>query len=300
MKVLASELPTQAVCAHRLPRPSCLRSWKVRFAGWSWSTTATVISFLTIRSQKGNDTSRPQEALAGLAFATFIDLAEDWRSLPILEYTKRTMELLVRLLGGAERVKIMRFFLHHEDAIVSLQEVAEKTKSKSTIVRKELTALSAIGFIEKKRTRTVTTSGVGKKATSKVKEVVGFKLNTEFPHNQALKDLLFDFQLLDKRELANRFKIVGRIKLFLVAGIFIGYDKSRVDILLVGEAIKRPKAEKLFEALSAEIGREVIYAVMDVEEYEYRYKMYDRFIRDIVDLPHEAVIDKLSQKLVTA
>ena len=130
------------------------------------------------------------------------------------------MELLARLLGGTERVKIMRFFLHHEDAIVSLHDISEKTKSKSAATRKELAVLSSIGFIEKKKTRTVTTSGSGKKATSKVKEVVGFKLNTEFPHNQALKDLLFDFQLLDKRELANRFKVVGRIKLFIVAGVF--------------------------------------------------------------------------------
>lgn len=211
-----------------------------------------------------------------------------------------TMELLIRLLGGAERVKIMRFFLHHEDSIVSLQDIAEKTKSKSALARKELNILSSIGFLEKKRTRVVANSGSGKKVTSKVKEIIGFKLNTEFPHNQALKDLLFDFQLLDKRELANRFKVVGRIKFFLVAGVFIGSDKSRVDILLVGEAIKRPKAEKIFEALSAELGRDVVYSIMDVEEYEYRYKMYDRFVRDIVDLPHETVIDKLSQKLASA
>lgn len=207
------------------------------------------------------------------------------------------MELLTRLLGGAERVKIMRFFLHHEDVIVSLRDVAEKTKSKIALTRKELTTLTSIGFIEKKRTRTVTTSGKGSKATSKVKEIVGFKLNPEFPHNQALKDLLFDFQLLDKRELANRFKVIGRVKLFVVSGVFIGNKKSRVDVLIVGEAIKRPKAEKLFEALSAELGRDVVYSIMDVEEYEYRYKMYDRFVRDIVDQSHEAVIDKLSQRL---
>ena len=191
----------------------------------------------------------------------------------------------------------MRFFLHHEDVIVSLREISEKTKTKAAAARKELTALSAIGFVEKKRTRTVTTTGVGKKATSKVKEVVGFKLNPEFPHNQALKDLLFDFQLLDKRELANRFKVVGRLKLFIVAGVFTGNAQSRVDLLIVGEAIKKPKAEKVLEALSAELGRDVVYSIMDVEEYDYRYKMYDRFIRDIVDLPHEVVIDKLSPKV---
>ena len=205
------------------------------------------------------------------------------------------MDLLIRLLGGAERVKIMRFFLHHEDQVTSLHDVTLKTKSKSALVRKELTALSSIGFIEKRRARTVVTSGTGKKMSSKVKEVNGYKLNTEFPHNQALKDLLFDFHLLDKRELASRFKIIGRIKLFVVAGVFIGDEKSRVDILIVGEAIKRPKAEKVLETLSAELGRDVVYSIMDVEEYEYRYKMYDKFVRDIREMAHELVIDKLRE-----
>lgn len=205
------------------------------------------------------------------------------------------MELLTRLLGGAERVKIMRFFLHHEDRIVSLHDISEKTKSKSNLVRKELTALTGIGFIEKKRTRVVTNVGTGKKSSSKVKEIIGFKLNPLFPHNHALKELLFDFQLLDKRELASRFKLIGRIKVFIVAGVFINDTKSRVDILIVGEAIKRQKAEKVLEALSAELGRDVVYAIMDVEEYEYRFKMYDKFVRDIVDMPNETVINKLKE-----
>ena len=187
----------------------------------------------------------------------------------------------------------MRLFLHHEDQVISLHHITEKTKSKSPLVRKELTALTSVGFIEKKRTKTVVTVGSGKKTASKVQEVNGYKLNTLFPHNAALKDLLFDFQLLDKRELASRFKLIGRIKLFVVAGVFIGETKSRVDILIVGEAIKRPKAEKIFELLSAEIGRDVVYSIMDVEEYEYRLKMYDKFVRDIMEMQHEKVTDKL-------
>lgn len=210
------------------------------------------------------------------------------------------MELLARLLGGNERVKIMRFFLYHDDVIVSSSVIVEKTKSKSTVVRKELSALCAIGFLERKRNRTIVTTngnGKGKKQVMKFKETIGYALNKNFPHNQALKDLLFDFELLDKRELASRFKPVGRLKLFIVSGVFIGQEKSRVDILIVGEAIKKPKAEKLFEALSAELGRDVVYSIMDVEEYEYRYKMYDKFVRDIIEMPHEKVIDKLIERV---
>lgn len=205
------------------------------------------------------------------------------------------MELLIRLLGGAERVKIMRFFLHHEDAVFSLQDICEKTKSKSVLAKKEIIALCAIGFIEKKKTRTVVMVSAGKKTSSKIKEVNGYKLNTLFPHNKALKDLLFDFHLLDKRELASRFKIIGRIKLFLVAGIFIGDSKSRVDVFIVCEALKRPKAEKIIEGLSAEIGRDVVYSIMDVEEFDYRFKMYDKFVRDILEMDNEVIIDKLKE-----
>lgn len=208
------------------------------------------------------------------------------------------MELLARLLGGTDRVKMMRLFLHNGDNIISLHDISEKTKSKSLLIKKELTALLAMGFIEKKKSKTYVSVGVGKKSVSKVKEIIGFKLNPDFPHIQALKDLLFDFQSLDKKDLALRFKLIGRIKLFIVSGVFIGETKSRVDILIVGDSIKRPKAEKVMELLSAELGREVIYSIMDIEEYEYRYKMYDKFLRDIVDMPHETVIDKIKEKVV--
>lgn len=204
------------------------------------------------------------------------------------------MELLARLLGGAERVKIMRYFLHHEGNIVAASELSNKTKSKLPALKKELALLTSIGFLEKKRGKTVVS--VGKKAVSKVKEITGYTLSEEFPHNDALRALLFDFLSVDKKELAQRFKAVGRIKLFVVAGIFVNDPKSRLDILLVGEAIKRPKAEKIFEGISAEVGRDVVYSIMDVEEYEYRIKMYDKFIRDVLEMPHEKVIDKLSRE----
>lgn len=201
------------------------------------------------------------------------------------------MELLARLLGGIERVKIMRYFLHHEDSVVSLDDIAEKTKSKIVVVKQEVSALLSIGFIEKKRTKLFDVTS--KKNQPQMKEVVGIGLNDNFPHNQALKDLLFDFELLDKKELSNRFKQIGRIKLFVTAGVFIGDPKSRVDILIVAEAFNRGKAEKIFEAISAELGRDVVYSLMDGEEFAYRFKMYDKFIRDIFEMPHETIIDKM-------
>jgi hypothetical protein len=190
----------------------------------------------------------------------------------------------------------MRLFLHHDDSVFSPREVVTKTKSKSGSVRKEINVLSSIGFLEKKRNRTYGFTGKGKKKKEVIKETISYKINSAFPHNVALKELLFDFESVDKKELAARFKHVGRIKLFIVSGIFLGEKDSRVDVLLVGEALKRNKAEKVFETLSSELGRDLAYSIMDSEEFEYRFKMYDKFIKDILDLPHEKVIDKFTKK----
>lgn len=207
------------------------------------------------------------------------------------------MELLGKLFGGNDRVKIMRFFLHNSDLIVNVNKISEKTKCKPAIVRKELTNLTSVGFVEKKKSKVYTVSTKAKKGTPQTKEVVGFKLNNDFPYNASLRDLLFDFEAMDKKELADRFKHIGRIKKFMVAGLFIGDPKSRVDILIIGEAINKTKAEKVFELLSSETGRDLTFSVMDVEEFEYRFKMYDKFIRDILDMPNEVIIDKLNKKI---
>lgn len=206
------------------------------------------------------------------------------------------MELLGKLFGGNDRVKIMRFFLHNSDLIVNVNKISEKTKCKPAVVRKELSNLLSIGFIEKKKSKVYVLSSKTKKATQQTKEITGFKLNNDFPYNESLCDLLFDFEAIDKKELANRFKHIGRIKKFIVAGLFIGDDKSRVDILIVGEAINKIKAEKVFDILSSETGRDLVFSVMDVEEFEYRFKMYDKFIRDILEQPNEVIIDKITKK----
>ncbi len=203
------------------------------------------------------------------------------------------MELLAKLLGGYERVKIMRFFLHQSEKVIDPHTLAIITKSKLPLTSKELSLLTSIGFLEKKRGKI--TIPVGKKKEMKTKEGVIYSLCKEFPHNEALKELLFDFKNLDKKEIASRFREVGRIKLFVLAGVFVESEKFRVDILIVGEALNKVKSDKVLDALSAELGRSLLISMMDTEEYEYRLKMYDKFVGDIFTMNHEVVIDKLSR-----
>jgi hypothetical protein len=77
----------------------------------------------------------------------------------------------------------------------------------------------------------------------------------------------------------------------VVSGVFIGDDKSRVDILLVGDKLKKNILQQVIKGLEAEIGKELDYVVFDTNEFKYRLDMYDKLVCDILDLPHESLID---------
>jgi len=60
-----------------------------------------------------------------------------------------------------------------------------------------------------------------------------------------------------------------------------------VDLLIVGDKMKKGKIEEGVRRLEAEVGTELIYAVFETADFLYRLKMYDKLVRDILDFPHE-------------
>jgi hypothetical protein len=86
---------------------------------------------------------------------------------------------------------------------------------------------------------------------------------------------------------------VGRIKLFIASGIFIQEWDTRVDLLVVGDDLNLSRLDVVMKSLEAEIGKEIIYSAFETSDFEYRYGMHDRLIRDIFDLPHTTLVDKL-------
>jgi len=76
----------------------------------------------------------------------------------------------------------------------------------------------------------------------------------------------------------------------VVAGVFTKNEDSRVDLLIVGDKMKRAKIEAGIRRLEAEIGTELVYAVFETKEFIYRLSMYDKLVRDILDFPHEVLI----------
>ena len=203
------------------------------------------------------------------------------------------MDILGKLFGNPARVKIMRLFLLNPLTPFNIVEVSEKSKTKREIARKEAVLLELVGLVKKKTFfKEIST----KKHSKKVKKqrVSGWVLDESFPLLFPLKNILMSGNPLNRREeLVNRFKNCGRLKLLVVSGIFVQESDSRVDILVVGDGLEKRALESALRGLEAEMGKELTYAFLETPEFTYRMGIYDKFIRDIFDYPHEKVMDKI-------
>lgn len=194
------------------------------------------------------------------------------------------METLAKLFGGQARVRIMRLFLLNSSNNFEIEEVVSRSRVMKNNTRKEINILSAMNFIKQK---VITKEGY--RGTKK--KVVAWSLNSSFKYLESLRDILIDPTLLLQEDLPQRFKQVGKIKLMIVSGVFIGNSKSRADVLIVGDKLKKNVLQQVVKSLEAEIGKELDYVVFDTEEFKYRLNMYDKLVCDIIDLPHEKLID---------
>lgn len=202
------------------------------------------------------------------------------------------METLAKLFDSSPRVKIMRLFLMHPDEIFEIAEVRTKSKVASSTLRRELNKLYSAGLIYQKsfskelKTKT-------KKGTPRKKQVWGWQLDPEFSLLEPLKALVLNNESFDRRDITARLRGAGSVKLLIVSGIFLANDQSRIDVLVVGDGLKQELVSKAFKTLEAETGCELRYAAFKTDDFLYRVDLYDKFIRDILDYPHEKLVNKL-------
>jgi hypothetical protein len=204
------------------------------------------------------------------------------------------MDILGKLFGSSARVRVMRLFLMNGDDVFEAADVVQRARTSLDIVRKEIRLFRDIGLIkERDGIKMVPASKRGGPTELKKKKYTGYSLDHTFPFLGSLRGLVTEIAM-GKEDIAVRFKGCGHFKLIIVAGIFIDEPTSRVDVLIVGDKLKRAAIERELKKLEAEVGRELTYSIMESSEFEYRFGVYDKFVRDIVDYPHLVVLNKMN------
>ncbi len=127
---------------------------------------------------------------------------------------------------------------------------------------------------------------------------VRYGLNPNFEFFGELKSLILKSLPAEKDKMIKRISGLGRVKLAVASGIFLNKNStdtigSEVDLFIVGDDINKKKLGTFLRSLEAEVGKELKFGLMEKEEFEYRHGMFDRFVRVLLEGPHEKLINKL-------
>jgi hypothetical protein len=188
------------------------------------------------------------------------------------------MDTLEKIFGGVARVKLMRLFLFNPTLYYETSDVVDRSRVEINRARRELNFLAKVGLIKK---------------SSRGGNTVVWYLNDKFPYLVEFQRLLLQTSLVHKQPIVKKISKLGRIKLIIFSGIFKELWDNTIDILVVADGTKKSTAESVMSSIEAEMGKEIKYAILDSEDFKYRLSVGDRLIRDVLDYPHEIVVDKL-------
>lgn len=186
---------------------------------------------------------------------------------------------LEKLLESAPKVRIMRLFVRNPEAVFTFSEVVKISRLNQKESKKELQKLLAIGLIKRKAARQ-------EKAET-------YYANSNFELLPELRILITKASNLSRRTLLREVKELGKVELALLAGAFLHSDQARTDLLIVGNDIEKRQFDDFLGRIEAELGKPIRYTLMNTGEFRYRLDVHDRFLQDILEYPHEKLINKM-------
>jgi len=195
------------------------------------------------------------------------------------------MDILEKLFDNSARVKLLRLFLFNPGVAFGRPDIVVKSKVTRSRLSGELNLLKKVGLIKQRKLRAKDDFG---KAGS-----IGFELDPKFPLTYSLRNLLNQDFLRRRADVTKRFKNCGRLKLIVVSGIFLDNEDCRIDLFVVGDKLKKRAIDNIVKTIEADIGREMVYAALETDDFTYRLNSSDKFIRDVFDYPHEKLLDKM-------
>ena len=210
----------------------------------------------------------------------------------------KEFSFLSYLFGSPFRARFFTFLFRNDGKLFETKEMALKLRESLQRVQKELHLLRRLGIVKEKAIFVNEEGGEKqyslKRKSGKRKKV--YFLDHAFPFFSDLSILVNKTLPKEQTFLVERLQPLGKIRLLITSGIFHGAKKGgeRCDLLIVGDDLKKHRTEEIMSKIENSIGQEIAYTVMSSEEFLYRHDIYDKFIRDILDYPHDKLINKLN------
>jgi hypothetical protein len=200
-------------------------------------------------------------------------------------------DILERLLGSKARLRLLKLFILNQNEVFDMPRISLRIHMSAGSFQKEIRMLLGVGFI--KRASRVVTETHDKSQKLVRKKLNGFALVRDFPYINEIAELIASDTPRVREKLIAGARGLGKVDLMVIAGQLLGNNTESTDLFIVGSTLKKSKIDSALAALEADLGKEITYALMTTREFQYRFGMYDRFIKNLFDNPHEVLVNKL-------
>lgn len=190
-----------------------------------------------------------------------------------------SLEIFDSLFGTKTRARLIRFFTLNPEGEFASSDIALRILLDRPAVTAELNRLERLKFVVCHMRR-------GKKL---------YAANREFPFFNELHALVAKLNVNAQSQVFKRLKLIGEVKMILVSGVFLNYPKAKADLILVVNHLNRTKLKQALAHLEAEVGKDVRFVLMTMEELQYRLDMLDRFFIEFLEGPYEEVVNKVPE-----
>ena len=177
------------------------------------------------------------------------------------------MSCLNDLLISKVRVKVLELFYNNPDEMYYVREITRLIKEEINAVRRELDRMLGCGLL---------------KSEQRANRLY-YYLNKRYLYHQELQRIVAKSTGLGKKIRRYRRKL-GSLSFVMFSGNFVAHRQARkdeLDVLVVGDVVLS-ELEQMIKAEEKEQDREINYAVLSDEEFEFRKTRRDPFVMEVL------------------
>src|SRR5690606_22528872 len=180
------------------------------------------------------------------------------------------------LFGSKTRVKLLHLFLNNPGKAFYVREITRLIEEQINSVRRELANMTNVGIVK----------------SDSADNKLYYEVNQRYEHYVPLRAIFSDDKSViqavkqskvghqDTAGLTAQIESLGKVRVAVIAGLFVTGSTSPVDLLIVGSP-PAGRVSKLVAEIEANEGREINYTVLAYDEFYYRLSVRGRFVVDI-------------------
>ena len=203
--------------------------------------------------------------------------------------------MIENLFGSKTRFKLLELFMSNPNQVFYVRQITNIIDEQINSVRRELSNLLSLGII---------------KADNSGKHLY-YEVDQSHPKYRHLKGLLASSRgqeivktvdskgrkiknagkKVTKAKKTSPEKALGNVTLVVLTGIFTLDKKAPADLLIVGN-VTDAKLEAYVSELEKPIDKEIKYVCLNQDDFDYRYMINDRFIKEMLSSKIAVRVDR--------